>query len=118
MLDDTLVISGLASDEGTAEDIRTTLRAVMPTTIKFTDQIRVKEPTPPAPGQSPMSPEPAPAPGKAEDAPPQTPGTTTGFNPPPPEPSPQRTASAADIQAKACEEQLQAVAAAGRILFQ
>jgi outer membrane protein OmpA-like peptidoglycan-associated protein len=43
MKDAALVISGLASDDATAEAVRAALRAELPATIKFTDHIQVRD---------------------------------------------------------------------------
>ena len=55
MKDAALVVSGLAGDAAAAEAMRAALRTALPATIKFTDQIKAKEPPPPPP----PAPEPA-----------------------------------------------------------
>jgi OmpA-OmpF porin, OOP family len=103
--DAVLIVSGTAADGATAEAIRARLRAVLPATIKFTDQIRVKEPPPPA------TPPPIPLPVEAPAKEPE-PATASRTDPPPPTVDP-----VAVVRAKACEEQLAGLAKAGQILF-
>ena len=55
MKDAALVVSGVAGDAAAAEAMRAALRTALPATIKFTDQIKAKEPPPPPP----PAPEPA-----------------------------------------------------------
>jgi OmpA-OmpF porin, OOP family len=106
--DAALVVSGTAADGATAEAIRARLRAALPTTtIKLTDQIRVKETPPPPP-----VPLPAPAPAQAE-APAKEPTAAIAIRPDTPAPP----AEAAVVRARACEEQLASLASAGQILF-
>jgi OOP family OmpA-OmpF porin len=120
MKDAVLVISGMAEDEAAAEASRKALRAVLPATIKLSDQIRVKEPPPPPPPPAVVAPpvpsgppmkeaEPAAPPGKADAIAAQTPNTTGSIPPP--------AASAAEVQAKACEQHLRELAGAGQIRF-
>ncbi len=106
--DATLVVSGTAADAATADAIRARLRAVVPASIKLTDQIRVKEPPPPPP-LPPMPTPPAEAPAKEPEV----------AVSPPPQPAPPAPAAepAAVARAKACEEQLTGLARAGKILF-
>ena len=106
--DAVLVVSGTAADGATAEAIRATLRAALPTTIKFTDQIKVKElPPPPA-----IVPPPAPAEAPAKEPEAGIAGRTgTPAQPVPP------VEAAALVRARACEEQLASLAGAGQILF-
>ena len=105
--DATLVVSGTAADGATAEAIRARLRAALPTTIKFTDQIRVREPPPP-----PLPPLPPPAPAEAPAKEPEPP--IAGRTDPPTRPAPPAEAV---VRARACEEQLAGLAREGQILF-
>ena len=80
MKDAALVVSGLAGDPAAAEAMRSALRAALPATIRFTDQIKAKEPPPPAP----PAPEPvvpaAPLPSKGTEAtPPSKPETVAAL---------------------------------------
>jgi OmpA-OmpF porin, OOP family len=47
--DGVLTLSGTASDEASAEGIRSALKAALPATIKFTDNLRIKPPPAPPP---------------------------------------------------------------------
>ena len=125
MKDAALVVSGLAGDPAAAEATRTALRAALPATIRFTDQIKAKEPPPPAP-PVPESVPAAPLPSKgAEATPPGKPETVAALpgegktdaavSPPAAAQSP--VASAADMRAKACEDKLAGLVATGRIVF-
>ena len=71
MKDAALVVSGLAGDPAAAEAMRAALRTALPATIKFTDQIKAKEPPPPPPAPEPAAPT-APLPPKGAEA--TTPG--------------------------------------------
>jgi outer membrane protein OmpA-like peptidoglycan-associated protein len=73
--------------------------------MKLTDQIRVKEAAPP----SPPTPE-----AVAPPAAPKEPEPAVAINPIPPPPAPPEVAM---VKAKACEEELTSLAAAGQILF-
>lgn len=107
MKDAVLVVSGVATNGAMAEAIRTALRTALPATMKLTDQIRVKEVPPPPPPPMPEVVTPPP--------PPKEPEPVVAINPdPPPPPAPPEVAV---VKAKACEEQLTSVAAAGEILF-
>ena len=103
--DAVLAVFGTAADAATAEAIRTALRAALPTTIRFADQIKAKEPPPPPP-----VPLPPPAPTEAPAKEPEV-GTASA---PPAQPAPPVEAVA---RAKACEEELASLASAGQILF-
>jgi outer membrane protein OmpA-like peptidoglycan-associated protein len=126
MKDAALVVSGMVADAATAEAIRTTLRAAVPTTIKLSDQIRVKEPLPPAsPPPSvlpPAPPSPLVLPKEPAQTPPRGPEAASAGPAPasasaqPALPAPPAAAPAL-VRAKACEEQLESVAGTGRILF-
>jgi outer membrane protein OmpA-like peptidoglycan-associated protein len=145
MRDATLVVSGLAGDAAAAEAMRAALRTALPATIKFTDQIKAKEPPPP-PAPAPEPPAPAvPLPPKGAEATPPAKETiaavptekktdppvatpepaaaasaaappTAAASPPPAAPS--QTASAADLRAKACEDKLEGLVTSGRIVFE
>jgi OOP family OmpA-OmpF porin len=105
--DAALAVFATVEHEAAAEASRTSLRAALPADIKLIDHIRAKErPPPPPPPPPAKEPEPPPAP-KAEAVAPQLPSPATGAVP-----------TAAEVEAKACEDQLRAVAGAGRILFQ
>jgi OOP family OmpA-OmpF porin len=78
--------------------------------MKLTDQIRVKEVPPPPPPPMPEVVAPPPPP-------PKEPEPAVAINPDPPPPTPPAPPEVAVVKAKACEEQLTSVAAAGQILF-
>jgi OmpA-OmpF porin, OOP family len=108
--DAVLSVSGLAGDASVAEGIRSKLRTVA-ATIKFNDNIRVKEPPPPP---TPPSPQPtAPTPEKEPDA-----ASRTQPAPPPPQtaatPSPPPEIV---VKARVCEDKLTDLARSGQILF-
>lgn len=143
--DGILTLSGVASDEAAAEAIRSTLKAALPATIKFADQMRIKPP-PPKPAE--VAPPPAPEPGSPSKAGPD-PQRQADLTPPAPPPSPTPPArtpdavppaaappkaemppprqaepqpspphSPAQLQAaKTCQETLSGVAGSGTILF-
>jgi outer membrane protein OmpA-like peptidoglycan-associated protein len=76
MKDAALVISGLAGDAAAAEAMRAALRTSLPATIKFTDQIKAKEPPPtPPPAPEPAAPAAPPPPKGAEATTPSKPET-------------------------------------------
>jgi OOP family OmpA-OmpF porin len=112
MLKDTaLAVFATVEHEAAAEASRTSLRAALPADIKLIDHIRAKEPPPPPPPPPPPAaakePEPPPPAAKAEAVAPQPSVPPTGAVP-----------TVAEAQAKVCEDQLRAVAGAGRIQFQ
>jgi OOP family OmpA-OmpF porin len=147
MRDAALVVSGMAGDAAAVEAMRAALRTALPATIKFTDQIKAKEPPPPpAPAPEPAAP-PAPLPPpKGAEAnppaketvaavptekktdPPATAPAPAAASPPataspaaaasPPVAAPSQTASAADLRAKACEDKLEGLVTTGRIVFE
>jgi outer membrane protein OmpA-like peptidoglycan-associated protein len=102
----TLTVMGTAEDAATAEAIRARLRTGMPSTIKLTEQIKVKEPPLPPP---PLLPPSAPTEPPAKDASVGAPASPTDTTPAPP--------AEAVARAKACEEQLAGVAQTGQIFF-
>jgi OOP family OmpA-OmpF porin len=109
--DAALLVLGTAENVAMAEAVRTRLRAAMPSTIKFTDRILVREP-PPLPPMPPMPPffrAPAEAPAKA-------PEVAIAIPPQPLPPTP-AVEPAAVARAKACEEQLAGLARSGEIHF-
>lgn len=109
--DTALVVSGTAGDAATAEAIHAALRSAVPTSLKLSDQIRVREPPPPAPPPpSALPTEPAPAPAKAPEAASAPETRPEAAARPAPE-------AAAVVRARACEEQLAGLASAGKILF-
>jgi OmpA-OmpF porin, OOP family len=132
--DAVLVVSGTAADGATAEAIRHALRAAVPASVKLTDQIRVKELPLPAPPPMPP-PLPLPAPAEAPAKEPAAP-TASRIDPPaqPVQPPPTAAPPAASqptaeppakpapppeavVKAKACEDELSALARAGLIQF-
>jgi len=139
MKDAAFTVAGVASDAVTAEAVRTNLRAALPATMRLTDQIHVKElPLPPplpsmpeaALPAAPAEPGPAnqgsanprpldAAPVKTGSAPVQ-PAVTASTEPQAAGPTQVSQSPAAPetvIKAKACEDQLAALAAAGQIHF-
>jgi len=93
-----LTISGLAADKETAEAVRTALRAAMPAAIKFIDQIKTRDPTPPPPAPAPpAAKELEPTIARAPDPPAPTPPAT-------PEPAAPTPAPAASEPAPAASE--------------
>jgi outer membrane protein OmpA-like peptidoglycan-associated protein len=139
-----LTISGLATDGSAADAARAALRAALPASIRFTDQIKAKEPPPPPP-PPPAEPAPSAAPPQAKEGDiPGVPATTASLpapiitQPPPahmtpappeskPAPTPAPAAEAAvrnpaqtavDMKAKACEDQLQGLVRTGQIAFE
>jgi outer membrane protein OmpA-like peptidoglycan-associated protein len=138
-----LTISGLATDGPAADAARAALRAALPASIRFTDQIKAKEPPPPPPPPAEPAPSAA-APQAKEGDIPGVPGATASLpapsltQPPPapatpappegkPAPTPAPPAEAAvrnppqtavDIKAKACEDQLQGLVRTGQIAFE
>lgn len=121
MKDAAIVVSGMAGDAATAEAIRATLRVAVPATIKLTDQIQVKEPPPPALPPPTVVPPPTVAPPERAETPAKGPEvasparTDTAAQSAPPAQRP--VEGPAVVRARACEEQLASVAAAGQILF-
>jgi len=104
--DAALIVMGTAEDAATANALRARLRAAMPTTIKLTEQIKVKEPALPPPPPLPPS---APSEGSTkEEAAATTASRMDAASPAPPE---------AVARARACEEQLAGVARTGQIHF-
>jgi OOP family OmpA-OmpF porin len=128
MKDAVLVVSGLAGDASVAEVVRTALRAALPPSIRFTDQIKAKEP----PRPPPLAPEPvapsASAPAKEAEAKPPSRPETVGALPEhskadqstaqPAIPTASQAASAADLRAKACEDRLTALVTTGQVAFE
>jgi outer membrane protein OmpA-like peptidoglycan-associated protein len=139
-----LTISGLATDGSAADAARAALRAALPASIRFTDQIKAREPPPPPP-PPPAEPAPSAAPPQAKEGEmPGVPAATASLpapaltQPPPapttpappeskPAPTPAPPAEAAvrnppqtavDIKAKACEDQLQGLVRTGQIAFE
>jgi OmpA-OmpF porin, OOP family len=104
--DGALIVAGTAEDAVAADAIRARLRAAIPATIKFTEQIKAKEPPPPPPPASPSVESTDPAQERAETA---AASPTQPAAPAPP--------AEAIARAKACEEQLAGVAKSGLIHF-
>jgi OmpA-OmpF porin, OOP family len=127
MKDAGLVVSGLAGDAAVAEAARAALRAALPPSIRFTDQIKAKEPPPPPPlpAPAPIAPS-ASAPSKGSEAMPPSRPETVGALPEkvdqstaqPPLPAASQVASAADLRAKACEDRLTGLVTTGQIAFE
>ena len=110
--DSQFTVSGAALDAATAEAVRSTLRAALPTAIKFNDQIKVKEAPPPPP---PVLPPPVEPTEKQRDTGIASPAIPPPLpQPPPPAPAPTEAAVA---RARACEDQLGSVAHTGQIHF-
>jgi OOP family OmpA-OmpF porin len=142
-----LTVSGVAADAATADAVRAALRAALPPSIKFNDQISAKAPPPPPPPPPPrppakepepppaarVEPPPAPPPAPPTPAPPQVARVEPPSPPPPPAPvkepeppqarietpppPPPPALSPAQLEAKACEERLGAIARSEPILF-
>jgi OOP family OmpA-OmpF porin len=102
--DAVLAVFGIAESEAAAEATRNVLRASLPGTFRFVDQIRAKELPPPPALAAP--------PAKGPEA--QAPGVTTTVTPPT---APPALPTALEIRAKACEDNLRSLAAAGQIRF-
>ena len=129
MKDAGLVVSGLAGDAAAAEAARAALRAALPPSIRFTDQIKAKEPPPPPPlpAPEPIAPS-ASAPSKGAEAMPPSRPETVGALPEsgkasqsmaqPTLPAASQVASAADLRAKACEDRLTGLVTTGQIAFE
>jgi OmpA-OmpF porin, OOP family len=124
--DAALVVSGLAGDAAAAEAARAALRAALPPSIRFSDQIKAKEPpSPPPPAPEPIAPS-ASAPSKGAEAMPLGRPETVGALPEkvdqstaqPLIPAASQVASAADLRAKACEDSLTGLVMAGQIAFE
>jgi outer membrane protein OmpA-like peptidoglycan-associated protein len=95
-----LTVSGVAADAATADAVRAALRAALPPSIKFNDQISAKAPPPPPPPPPPrppakepepppaarVEPPPAPPPAPPTPAPPQVARVEPPSPPPPPAP--------------------------------
>jgi outer membrane protein OmpA-like peptidoglycan-associated protein len=126
MKDAVIVVSGLAGDAAAAEAARAALRAALPPSIRFSDQIKAKEPPPPLPPE-PIAPS-ASAPPKRAEAMLQGRPETVGALPDnskadqstaqPAIPAAAQVASAADLRAKACEDRLTGLVTTGQIAFE
>ena len=108
--DAALLVLGTAENVATAEAVRARLHTAVPSTIKFTDRILVREPPPPPPMPPfPAPPAPAEAPAKAPEV--------AIAAPPQPQPPAPAVEPATVARAKACEEQLAGLARSGKIHF-
>ncbi|MBO0743370.1 MAG: OmpA family protein, partial [Hyphomicrobiaceae bacterium] len=103
--DAALIVVGTAEDAAAADAIRARLRAAIPATIKLTEQIKAKEPSPPLPPAAPPPVDNADLVQKGVEA------RTASHLQPAPAPA------EALARAKACEEQLAGVANSGLIHF-
>jgi OmpA-OmpF porin, OOP family len=103
--DAALIVAGTAEDAAAADAIRARLRAAIPATIKLSEQIKVKEPPPPAPPVSPSVTSANPAQDRVEAA------TARDTQPAPAPPA------EAVARAEVCEERLAGVAKTGLIHF-
>lgn len=113
MKDATIALAGTAENPSIADAIRARLRAALPATIKFNDQIKVKEPPPPPP-PPPPTPAPEAAPATPEASPPRAasdPAVASRAEVAPPAPE-------VIVKAKVCEEQMAGLVAKGQILFE